>query len=529
MRAVLIAVDYVKDTDGTFKILELNTGIAIAPANMENYFNKSVFDNFLLENNITEINLISIGVESVENLIDLENTQNIFQLFTGFLKSTYSGTTTFETFGVDRGAVIIPDIEDSPNKLIIRTAYDSTALIDETYARDNYEFLKLVHDMNPTSIPKTYFNHPSLGIDTIQTSIRDNGVYPNFIVKERYPTTDYTEYPKIYKIDTLVELQTLKDSLPVNTILQEYIFNPNDLLNGKTKTYRTVEMVHGELNILNVIEPYIHTAHCPIDITVDYDDNKQVQYWERPKYIQKYKKSFLTKYICDDTNVLLGPNNTFIQPSTLTVGQTIKTVSVYGMNEDEQNFSPYTFTGVTTDIISGSTIVDANVVHTTSSYKEFWLKRIVLDDGTVFSDIEESTVMCNKNGITKFKRFEDLEIGESLYVININTNEMELKTISTADWVYDKQNIYEIDVEETDTYITLQEEVSTLTYGLIQHNRPGDCFAYADECGACMWCPEPCGTNPRNYVCGGTICCSVDPSCDCGCYLAFDPECQAKV
>ena len=44
------------------------------------------------------------------------------------------------------------------NKLIIRIAYDTTALIDDIYANDNWQFLKLMYDTDENSIPKTYIN-----------------------------------------------------------------------------------------------------------------------------------------------------------------------------------------------------------------------------------------------------------------------------------------------------------------------------------------------------------------------------------
>jgi hypothetical protein len=58
MRSVLVAIDLVKETDGSFKVLELNTGLAITPISVEPYFNKTDFDTLISENEITEIDLV---------------------------------------------------------------------------------------------------------------------------------------------------------------------------------------------------------------------------------------------------------------------------------------------------------------------------------------------------------------------------------------------------------------------------------------------------------------------------------------
>jgi len=98
----------------------------------------------------------------------------------------YSGLTITKHV-VDNDNQVTPNITDASNKLIIRQTYDSTALIDETYAKDNFEFLKLLYDESSSSIVNTYVNHPTLGFDMIGTTIRDNGNYPNYIIKTKIP------------------------------------------------------------------------------------------------------------------------------------------------------------------------------------------------------------------------------------------------------------------------------------------------------------------------------------------------------
>ncbi len=241
MRSVLIAIDFVKDVDNSFKVLEINTGIVAAPISIEPYFNKTELDNLISENNITEIELILLNAGPVY-AINSDYPNDTIKGIGAMFDKYYSGLTITKQV-VDSKNQVTPSTVDSPNKLIIRQSYDSTALIDETYAKDNFEFLKLLYDSSPNSIVKTYINHSTFGFDMIGDSLKDNGNYPNYIVKQRYPTTDYSEYPKVYKIETQEQLSDLKTNLPPNTLLQEYVINTNDLENGKLKNQETGNLI----------------------------------------------------------------------------------------------------------------------------------------------------------------------------------------------------------------------------------------------------------------------------------------------
>jgi len=155
MRAVIIGTDFMKDTDGSFKALETNTNVSLG-LQFANNFDSSSFETFVESNSFTEIKLISnknntniindftFDYDLDEYLRANENTNKDIS-FQTYLKNYCSGSNiTFENIETEENAITIPFIEDADNKLIIRLSYDTTALIDDTYARDNWEFLKLI-------------------------------------------------------------------------------------------------------------------------------------------------------------------------------------------------------------------------------------------------------------------------------------------------------------------------------------------------------------------------------------------------
>lgn len=477
MRAVLVGIDYVKDIDGSFKILELNTNIAIPNIDGTVYFESEGYKQFLLDNGITDVYMIfnqkTIHAGMYHDL-DKSGTQppNVISMI---------GVSTLQVEGVNYNPILlkgdegIPSITDESTKLIIRQPYDSTALIDDSYARDNFQFLYLMYSSDSTSIPKTYINHPTLGFDTLD-SIRDNGVHPNIIIKKRYPTTQYGEYPKLYKIDTLEELNSLKSSLPSDDILQEYIYNSNDLLNGKIKTYRTVDCLYGQLDILNMVHPFEQTNPMVVGVDCDFDDSKSLQVWERPKYIQKTLDNGCEKklktYICDDNNKILKLDNQLISPDEMVIGDVLKTVSLPGIVDTDDYSRLLKWSGDTQNILDNTSITGTTVQSIETEILNIWIKTITLDNGSSFSDVKDATVMVNNGGVTTFKKYYDLGVGDELIYYNSGTDSIETATITDVGLSYTRENVYLLDVEDIDIYMVSEENVMSPNNYLIQHNGP---------------------------------------------------------
>jgi len=492
MRSVLTAVDYIKDIDGSFKVLELNTGLSIIPRTIEPYFNKVDFDNLLSQNNITTIDFIglSLGFEDINDL-EVINGQN--EGMVAFLKRTYPNL-EINIILVSPSGWVTPILNDSPNKLIIRQSYDSSALIDETYAKDNFEFLKLLYDNDINSIPKTYFNHPTLGFDSIGTNIRDNGNYPNFIIKQRYPITNYEIYPKPVKITTQQELTDLKNSISNDLILQEYIINFNDLENGKLKTYRTIGLIYGSnIDSVNLFEPFIHTNPCSIDLDVDYYDN-EIQVWERPKYIQKYKTRHILTYNSDSSNLIIKSDGSLVTPDNLSINDSIKSVNLFNLPDTDDPRKIFLYKELQDNVFSGSTFSNTTIESISNISMGVWIRNLFLDGGLKFSDVGHSLVLILRDGFIKFSSFQNIELTDQIVVVDNTNNQFILKGIISESFIFTKEKIFTIDVEDIDTYLTMEESTTTPKYFIIQHNgAPCSCWEFLFP-PATWTCSEQCPT-----------------------------------
>ena len=347
MRAVLVGNDYLKDNNGNFRHLESNTSVLPSFARAEDYFNKSVFDQFLLDNNITSIVIIDpLGSNFLQDGLDKQHDGNSsYQKISHMLSNIYGETHSVSFISQNQDGSL-PLIEDANDKLILRIAYDDNALVDESYCKDNFGFLKLISDSNPNSLPNVFFNDGNeISVDTIGTTITNNGNHPNFIIKERYPTINYGNYPKVYRINSVEELNTLKNGLNSNELLQEYICNTNDLIDGKLKTYRHITILYGsDLSVLNPFDVFCHSNRLPITDAVDYDDaTNELSPWERPKYLQKTGSTAATKlYTGSENDNVKKSDGSLVKLKDLKVGDNLSSVILSGLGPDDEshvNFS----------------------------------------------------------------------------------------------------------------------------------------------------------------------------------------------
>ena len=346
MRAVLVGNDYLKDNNGNFKHLESNTSVLPSFVRAEDYFNKSVFDQFLLDNNITTIVIIDpSGPNFLSDGLDKQNDgsgsyQKISHMLTSLYGETYN--VSFISQNIDGS---LPFIEDADDKLILRIAYDDNALVDETYCKDNFNFLKLISDSNPSSLPNVFFNDGNgITVDTIGTTITSNGNHPNFIIKERYPTSNYSAYPKVYKITTQEDLSALKSGLNNSELLQEFIYNGNDLLDGKLKTYRHLTILYGgDLSILNAFDTFVHTNRLAITDDVDYNDTtNELSPWERPKYLQKTGTTDVTRlYTGSENDSVQKSDGSLVKLKDLTIGDELSSVNLIGLGPNDESHAKF--------------------------------------------------------------------------------------------------------------------------------------------------------------------------------------------
>jgi hypothetical protein len=503
MKAVLIGTDLLKDVDGSFKAIETNTNIH-TEIDVNLYIDLTVIDDIISGTGINEIVLITKNalngiIKSVDLSDSTKSSDQDKRSFKAEIKSYCEDKGyTFTLITVEENSITVPYVEDAENKLIIRASFDTTALIDDTYAKDNWEFLKLMHDADVNSIPKTFINDAEFGLDSIGTVIRNNGNHPNYLIKKRYTPADYRTFPKILKINTIDELESIKELLEIDEYLQEYIYNPGDLLDNRIKHYRSVDLLYGSnLDVSNLWCIEFGNAF-EIEETCDYDNDNLAQYWERPKYINKFiNPNTKDPHLSGDKNTLVLMNdNSRVKISSLENNSVIKTVSIPNLPIDELDYIISDWSSPYEEFIENYNTTTAALK--SKRLQENWIGffcEFETIDGIKFSDVSQAAILCKvlesgstDNYIVKFKTYAELSPNDTLLLYDTETSLLVEKTVNTISYSYGMEDVYTTDFEQIDIFLTMEESENT-RWGILTHNYTFDCeylypYPYCYACGS---------------------------------------------
>jgi hypothetical protein len=479
MKAVVIGTDLIHDNDGSLKVLEINTNIelyASKTTSVNDCLDLSELRQILIDNQITEFHYIYVPLTFSGN----EN--NVFKDLCDELGITWN---LYETA---KDGITIPYIEDSPNKFIMRFSYDTTALIDDLYCRDNFEFLKLIDGQDYAY--DRYVGESGFSIDTLST-VDVSTDYPNVILKSRLPNYNTKDYPKIYKLSTQEELDTLKASIDTNDFyLEKYVISKNDLIDNKTNIIRSLDIIYGsDLSTLHLGSHYV-TSRITLDTTDDvYNEDKSIDQVGRVRYSTKNSIQTIEKtvmYHVDGDSSISLPDGTFTNIGNLNSGSTINAPSFLGViNEDEKPYQE--ITGTFDELVNTFTLDTATVRTIKSDIISSIFVSVTLEDGTTWSDLPTTIgyVELKNSDVTRFLQIQELEIGDKFLLYNHTTGEFQKKSITGLDATYlENQTIYQIDVEDLDVFFSAVDDTSNLSIirSMIMHNL--NCWCYGYNCGS---------------------------------------------
>lgn len=478
MKAVVIGTDLIHDNDGSLKVLEINTNIELYTSktvSVADYLDLSELKQLLIDNSITEFHYIYVP------LTFAGNDNNLFKDICDELNISWH---TYETA---KDGITIPYIEDAPNKFIMRFSYDTTALIDDTYCRDNFEFLKLIDGQDYAY--DRYIGDSGFSIDTL-SALDTSTDYPNVILKSRLPNYSTKDYPKIFKLSTQEELNSLKSGLDTDEYyLEKFVISDDYLINNKTNIIRSVDIIYGsDLSTLHLGSHYV-TSRIELDTTDDiYLEDNSINQVGRVRYstknaIQTIEKTVM--YHVDGDSFIALPDSTFTNISNLTTGSIILSPSFEGVLAEE-NIPYQEITGSFNELVDTFTLETASVQSIKSDVVNSIFVNVSLEDGTNWSDLPTTIgyVELKDSEITKFLQIQELEIGDKFLLYNHATGEFQKKSITGLDATYlENQTIYQIDVEDLDVFFSAVDDTSNLSIirSMVMHNI--NCWCYGTWCG----------------------------------------------
>lgn len=483
MKSVLIATDLIKTLSGDIKVLETNTNALV---------NYKFDDNIHYLDNLTTF-IQSNQFQTVHCIYPI-NSSN----FTKKLKEICEPLNiAVVEHPLDIHSVTVPHIEDSEDILIIRISYDTTAIIDEDYCRDKFKLQSIIN--NKAYGSKTYIPGELDSFESMEDFTYSDDV-PNYIVKKRFPNYNREIYPKLYKVQNLAELNTLKTTIESDCYLQE--FHHSELIQGKRCVIRSLDLLYGgNLDVLNICSFYKTNQLAENQWENTFNEDGLLAKKDRPKYITNTNENSTSHwdYVYDVDQELVMGDGGRKQFNELQIGDSVKTVHIDGLNLDERTYKMFEWVGNYNNFVSNIYLKETQVtsIFKSPAISQLFL-RVTLDDGvTEWDDLNETPLLVKVGETIIFKQFGDLQIGDSIVTFNFETNLPEIKNVQSIGVVFkDEQVLGSIDVEPDDVYMPLVSQYITI----IQHNlcnkgcKATGC-ADAYYCGDCT--PVFCGPPPK--------------------------------
>jgi len=473
MKAVLISTDFIKTSTGEYKVLEINTNTRIV-ADVEE-LDWSNLTNYIQTNGFTNVHCI------------IPQYDRGFAKKLGEICDTIGGI-TYLSHETSDNSITVPYIEDNETTLILRVSYDCTAIVDDEYCRDNYSFLRTLNGEEYKA--KTYIPNIS---DDFSDAVEFEYTLdlPNFIVKKRYPNYDKNEYPKLYKIQNLTELNALKITIDEDTeFLQE--FANSEIISDKRSILRSIDIIYGSnLDVINMGGYKVLHAITENIWGNTFDETGLLAKKDRPKYITSYSNiADRSTYIFDDSQEVLMADGTRKLFSDLEVNDSVKSIDVASLPLDETEYKVEDWTGSHTDFIANFAVSEtAIVVKTTKTTSDLFI-RIILDNEIEWDDLPATEILVRNGDEIRFKRANALEIGDVMELFSTETETIVNKTVTNLEILFKGDTVVgSMDVEPKDLFLPLISNA----FAIVQHNacNAGFCSGFGNDCynyGKCGNC-----------------------------------------
>ena len=453
MKATIIGSDLLQK-DGSVKIIEINTNTCITNdgANLLDY---TALFSMLTDNNITEFHYILTEGKAYSPLDEPHKFRNILQ--TKCLENDIS----FNEHVVPANSVTVPYIEDASHKFILRQAFDTTALVDDLYCADKFEFFNLMS--GSTYIPKTYFTSEELNLNTLDEVDYDT-TKPNLLIKSKQVSYDVMAYPAIYNVTDSNQLSEVIGSVESGHLVQEFIFSEDNVVDGRYSTIRSIDIIYGpNLDIINM-GGYTHSSRLPLTFSEDelISDTRKFNQKTRHKYITKSIRNRVegNEYHTDDDSNILKYDGTLVDVDTIQLGDFIRSINFTDTNENEaasftNNMATYGWTGTLSQLNNTLTPMQSELVGMVSTSLEMVMIKVTLSDGRTWTEAPNSTFFIEEKDSTetRWEVINNCYIGDKIVVTDSNTTELTVVAISNLEMVYETKTIYTLDFAPSDLFL----------------------------------------------------------------------------
>ena len=232
MKGTLISFDFVKDSNGDLKFLEMNTDTTISQPDLDNHISWTSLIDVMSSSNSTTLDVI----------YKPEIHNHIVASLEAAVQASAPFITTFNKHEEDLHSNFPTAIEDSAEKFILRMAYDDNAIIDSYYCKEADKAVRLFTEFNSASLAVNYFYSGSdAEINNLQ-EVNNPDWYPDLVIKKKQGIIDNLEFIKVLDAAGWEEVKT---TYKEDYIIENYHVSPEAESDGVVQSFRHLCIAYG--------------------------------------------------------------------------------------------------------------------------------------------------------------------------------------------------------------------------------------------------------------------------------------------
>jgi intein/homing endonuclease len=472
MKATFFSADFVEDSNGELRLMEVNTDTSVIPSVLP-YMDYNELISLLSTNNITKFTVV--------------NKPSLHKNFVNHLSSSLSVSasfiTTFTSVEESSNTIYPTNIPDSNDTFILRMAYDETAIFDSEYAKGTLNLLKLFNDYGDSGSVVQFYHSSSVNgyYNTIEPNFNGTNL-PDAVTKNVYETHKMATFYKIGS-ETLDETSSNRWDNFINqissegNIVQKYHLNPSNVVDNKISSIRSFSIIYGnDLDLLHLLQ-YKTPSIFELPTEQIFDETKYVNQIDTKHYYE-----FATNYVKGEFNfdgilnrhLIIKSDDSEIEAGQIQVGDVLKSYSVseWSLNENTFDWMEWSVSGDT--LPSGSYLTSSVVIYkNTKSLTNKTLMNITVNNNedSLFVAPQKSFLIHDSlDNSIKWKSAATIE-PINHYLLDYDGSKVQVTNNELFITSEDNLSLVEIDVEDSDTYII---GGTTPVNSFVTHNSP--CF-----------------------------------------------------
>ena len=483
MKGTLISSDFIKDSSGNYKFLELNTDAGISNTFIENYLDLSPFINF--------ISASSPQIDTVEVVYKPLVAIDFINHLSESLNASASFVTSFVRHEEDLDTIYPVSPTDSDNKFILRLAYDENAILDSIYAKDSLGALKLFHDNSSTSSIGFYFSSSYDGelieINSLEKSV-NNSQYPDLVRKAAGAADSSVQFIKLNSgSSATAQINSfISESNVGGDVTTNFVIHSDSISSGVVQSVKSYSIIYG--TTLSSIHLGSYNTQASFGLPTSslvlgdaaYTNAKILHDKHYLEFSTATRKERRTKHGLYETEGLVSMSGDILLYNSIVTGSVMKSYHIEGLpnTDDENEYAPWTIVGTTFPV--GSEVTSSIVTSISSQsidHPELVQYKLTGDSEYKYTTKNLNLLVYDSgSNITKFINSQTID-KDIHYLFNSSGSLISIEESNIVVLNETTGSSYSVDVENSDLVLT---NSNTLGVSFIFHNftvQPPCCFA----------------------------------------------------